>query len=315
VRNSVLTSNFQVVNITGANGSLTSVGSTILVPEVGMQGLLVQNASASTTLQNTAVVRHPANVSLQPDLEATTGTITASDSFFNSSGGAGSVPAPGSGTNLMGDPGLADIAGGDLSPLASSQLIDAGDPTLVTAGELDLAGSARSLDGNLDCAAAPDIGAFEFTGGVCETQQPPPPDDTTPNVAPALSAVSLTNRRFAPVGVRPKGTAKRGTTFRYTLSEPAMVTITIERQLPGRRVGGRCRKVTRNNRAKRKCKRFKRVGALSADEQDGAQSTAFSGRLRGKPLKRGGYRAGVVATDPQGLTSAERRVSFTVVKP
>ena len=47
--------------------------------------------------------------------------------------------------------------------------------------------------------------------------------------------------------------------------------------------------------------------------QAGRQSLRFSGRLRGKPLKPGGYRATIVAVDSAGQASDPRRVSFRVV--
>jgi hypothetical protein len=131
----------------------------------------------------------------------------------------------------------------------------------------------------------------------------------------------MTNKVFAPkragasAAQKRKRRVKRGTTFRYTLSEPARVTITIERQLKGRRVRGKCRKPTGKNRRRRACKRFKRAGVLRADEGAGRQSTTFSGRFGRRALKRGRYRARLVATDPQGARSAERRLRFRVVRP
>jgi hypothetical protein len=314
VRDSLLSSSGQTINVTGANSSVTVTGSTIFAGPV-LTAVLTQNAAASVALRNTAVVRDPSSPPTQVDVRSTAGTITAVNSFFNSSEGPGSVPAPGSGSNLTGDPGMTDLAGGDFTLLPTSQLIDRGDPALIIDGERDLAGLPRSVDGNADCVVAPDVGAFEgaATNAVCEPPAPPP-NGGGENVAPALSAVSLTNRSFAPVGVK-AAAAKRGTTFRYTLSEPATVTITIERQLKGRRVKGKCRKPTAKNRTRRSCKRFKRVGSLEADEAGGAQSTFFSGRLRGRPLKVGRYRARLVAADAQGARSGERRLAFRIVKP
>src|SRR3954453_14423109 len=60
-----------------------------------------------------------------------------------------------------------------------SPLVDAGDP--VAASQSDLEGAARSLDGNGDGTATPDIGAFELPA-----PPPPPPTPTpTPTTPPA----------------------------------------------------------------------------------------------------------------------------------
>jgi hypothetical protein len=65
---------------------------------------------------------------------------------------------------------------------------------------------------------------------------------------------------------------------------------------------------------KRAKPRFVKVGSLNAQEKAGRQSTAFSGRLKGKALKPGRYRATIVATDPAGQTSNPQRAAFRVVR-
>ena len=93
------------------------------------------------------------------------------------------------------------------------------------------------------------------------------------------------------------------------------MAITIERKTTGRRVRGRCRKQTRSNRKARRCILYVRAGVLRAGKETGRGSISFSGRFQGRALALGSYRARVVATDPQGVKSAERRLSFKVVKP
>jgi hypothetical protein len=202
----------------------------------------------------------------------------------------GSVPVPGAGTNLISSP-LFNSGAFTLQP--SSPLIDKGDPSLVTPGELDLAGNPRSA------GAAPDMGAYEYQPPVA----PPPPHPG--NVAPAMSSVSMTDKSF---------TVKQGTTFRYTLSEAATVTIVIERQVRGRRVGKRCVKPTRRNAKKRVCKRWVKQGTIRAAEQAGKQSTRFNGRVGKRALKPGRYRARIRAKDAAGARSGERRLAFTVLR-
>ena len=73
--------------------------------------------------------------------------------------------------------------------------------------------------------------------------------------------------------VNPKGTkekavksrkrkTRKGTTFRYTLSEAARVVFTIERKGVGRKVGKKCKKKTASNRGKRRCTLFTVVEPL-----------------------------------------------------
>lgn len=62
--------------------------------------------------------------------------------------------------NIAADPLFFDPTRGEYRVRWGSPAIDAGDPAL--AGSLDLVGTARSIDGNLDLQVAPDIGAFEF---------------------------------------------------------------------------------------------------------------------------------------------------------
>ena len=84
---------------------------------------------------------------------------------------------------------------------------------------------------------------------------------------------------------------------------------TVERRLPGRKVGKRCVKQTKANRTKKKCSRFKPVkGSFTHSGQAGANSFKFSGRLNGKALKPGRYRL-------VGKTgSVSKAASFRIVK-
>jgi hypothetical protein len=296
---------------TGAPVVFDAVGSTFIgrgtSSAVHARRIADGSAMITTTLRNSIARAEGTGF----DLLADRATIGADFSSFNTRSleNGGVAPEPGSAGNVAGDPLFAP----DYSLQPGSPLIDRGDPAAVLSGELDLAGLARSLDGTGDCVAAPDIGAFERPDAC-----PPPPV----NVPPELTNVGVTNKVFAPVaqaraGARRK--VKRGTRFRYTLSEAARVTIRIERVLPGR-VRGRgarrkCVKPTARNRKARRCKRYKRVTTLVANEQAGRQSTAFTGRVRGRALRRGRYRARLVASDALGALSAEKRIALRIVRP
>jgi hypothetical protein len=116
----------------------------------------------------------------------------------------------------------------------------------------------------------------------------------------------MTRRRFK-VG--------RGTTFTFRLSEAATARIAIDRARTGRRVGRRCRAATRALRHRPRCTRFVRRGALVRPNlRPGAQRVAFSGRLRGRALRAGAYRAAIWATDRAGNRSRTVHVTFRVVR-
>jgi hypothetical protein len=136
-----------------------------------------------------------------------------------------------------------------------------------------------------------------------------------------LSALSLTNRVFA---VGPKPTAltaatrrvKKGTTFRWTLSEPAATRIQIQLERKGIKVGKRCRvakpgvKVPRSKR----CTALQSKGTLRRSGKQGRNTAAFSGRMGKRALKPGTYRAVFSATDAAGNRSAAKRLRFRIVR-
>jgi hypothetical protein len=229
------------------------------------------------------------------------GDLTIDHSNFRTVSG-GTLNAA-SGVNQSADPKFADAAAGDFHPLSGSPLIDAGvdDPAN---GPLDFDGKARKL------GAAVDIGAFE--------SDPPPPQQPVQvdRTAPRLTAIGITNKTFA-VGSGPtvvNARAKRGTTFVYTLSEPATVAISIQRAQPGRRKGRNCVKPTKKNRKARKCTRFVTMAKLTRSGARGVNAVPFSGRIGTKALKPGKYRATFAARDAAGnLSTKSPSVGFTIV--
>jgi hypothetical protein len=131
------------------------------------------------------------------------------------------------------------------------------------------------------------------------------------SASPATFAVDPAGKAESPVS----GVAvKKGTTLRYSLSEAARVTFTIERKTRGRRVARRCRKPTRKNRKSKRCTRYARVGAFRQQSVAGSNRKRFSGKIGRKGLRPGGYRALLVAVDAAGNRSKAKSVGFRVVR-
>jgi YVTN family beta-propeller protein len=139
-----------------------------------------------------------------------------------------------------------------------------------------------------------------------------PPPGSGP-VAP-LPPVNPLAPRILSASVRPAVfRVRRGTRFRYSLSAAARLVFTIDRRLPGRRVGRRCAAPTRSNRGRRRCTRLRRVGSFARASVAGANVKRFSGRIGGRRLAPGRYRARLVAR-AGGLSSLPRLLYFRVVR-
>jgi hypothetical protein len=324
------------VNADGAPAAVNVRGSTILARGVDPQYAVVArpalgSPSATIDLRNSIARLEGGAEAGEADVAADRGAVSMSSSDVAShlelnGGTIGGLTSSILSADPLFDPGAFTLR-------SSSPLVDRGDPAYVTAGERDLAGNPRVA------GMAPDIGAFEFQPPVA-----PPPPAPPPNEAPKLGRVSMSNTVFAPVAGkgaacaagragcsangaasprRARGRVKRGTIFRYVLSEPAAVTIAVERRARGVRARARARgrvrcvalthKRARGKQKGKPCTRWLRSGTLKALQQAGSQSTPFGGRFKGRALKPGSYRARVVASDGRAR-SRERRLPFRIVR-
>jgi hypothetical protein len=233
------------------------------------------------------------------------------------SGGPTAVIADANVTNV-GDAGFVNAAGGDYRLLPGSPLIDSGDPA--TPQGLDLDGGPLVADGNGDGVARRDPGAFELQpgtagGGIAGGgQQGNTPGGDT--VAPLVSRFRATPALFAVAraGTPLAARVGRGTRFRFTLSEPARVTVKIQRALPGRRASGRCVRPRPQLSKAPRCVRYRTAGALARSARRGANTIRFSGRLGKRALRPGAHQAVVTATDAAGNRSALRTARFRVAR-
>jgi hypothetical protein len=163
---------------------------------------------------------------------------------------------------------------------------------------------ATDRAGNID--TSPATRGFAVTEAASPGQAPavPSPGPSTPprdTSAPNVSSFGLVSNRFVvAAGSGPAGDgrglkSRRGTTFRYTLSEAAEVRIVIVREVSGPRARG------------------VRQGVLTASAGRGPNRLAFSGRIGSKALSVGRYRATLIATDAAKNASKPRTVDFRIV--
>jgi hypothetical protein len=263
-------------------------------------------ANAGVTLANSVI--RGAEIALKADAPGPgQATIAASysdyDASYNAVNGAGASISQAH-VSSVGDAGFVDAAGGDHRLLGGSPLVDAGDPA--TAQGLDLDGNPLVADGDGDGIARRDLGAFERPPAPASGGEPGPavPGSTAPGGgtsssdthAPLIGAFRATPSVFA---VARAGTAlaagvRRGTRFRYTLSEPARVKLRIRR---ARRGGG-----------------YRTIATLTRSGASGANRIRFSGRIGRRALRPGRYRAVITATDTAGNRSARRATRFRIAR-
>jgi hypothetical protein len=109
-----------------------------------------------------------------------------------------------------------------------------------------------------------------------------------------VSRFAITHKRFR---VAPRG-RRGGAAFSFRLSEAARVRIGIARQ------------VKRRGRS-----RYAGQGSLRPSRLPrGPARVFFGGRLGGRALAPGAYRATISATDGAGNGSSPRRISFRIVR-
>jgi hypothetical protein len=105
-----------------------------------------------------------------------------------------------------------------------------------------------------------------------------------------------------------------GTVFNYILDRPAAARILIGRRGSGRRVGKTCRKATRTLIRRPACARYATVATLRRSAVAGRNALPFSGRIMGKALPAGSYRAVFSATAAGKTGTAAKAVAFRILR-
>jgi hypothetical protein len=97
---------------------------------------------------------------------------------------------------------------------------------------------------------------------------------------------------------------------RFTLSQSATVTLTVEQALPGRLNGGRCQAPTRRDRRHRRCTRLVLLpGNIMLAGRAGANAFSFIGAIDRHALGPGCYR--LLATTG-GRTGDQQQTPFQI---
>lgn len=139
---------------------------------------------------------------------------------------------------------------------------------------------------------------------------------TPDRAAPVLGTLSIMPKRFAvgkastALSARKKRRTPQGAMVRYTLSEPARVSFTVERLRKGHKKG----RVCKAKGPGRPCVLLVRQATLTRTGISGANQLAFSGRLGRRKMSPGSYELVVQAVDPAGNRSAKKTVRFTIVR-
>jgi hypothetical protein len=133
--------------------------------------------------------------------------------------------------------------------------------------------------------------------------------------APVLSGLSLAPKRFRAAKSGAALAAAAGTTVSYSLGEHALTFFTVERGLPGRRMGKRCVSPKKAHNKGKRCVRYSTVPGNPVHETDkGAQHVRFTGHFGNRRLAPGSYRLTLTAHDLAGNRSVPARTTFRVVR-
>jgi hypothetical protein len=113
--------------------------------------------------------------------------------------------------------------------------------------------------------------------------------------APLITGLHLSPSSFRARPAKPNSSDKRvrsGSKLSFNLSQPAAVTVTVQRA---------------------KGRRWIRIGSFTLKRGAGTTKVTFDGRVGRKALRRGSYRMRVVARNQAGMTSKPALVKFRIV--
>lgn len=158
-----------------------------------------------------------------------------------------------------------------------------------------------------------------------EPSTPPAPAPAPDTTKPTLSGFEISDKTLLP------GQKAR---FSFRASEAGLAVLTVEKRffgLKGKRKGKRvCLPKTKKRLAalrrqagsraalakllkRKRCRGYRRIGQIRQRVTAGRNTIEFGGRIAGRKLKPGVYRASLTVTDAAGLVSRTERVNFKVI--
>jgi CSLREA domain-containing protein len=135
--------------------------------------------------------------------------------------------------------------------------------------------------------------------------------------APVLLMLALRPRTFSPQpgsGASVARASHHGAKVAYTDSQPGLTRFTVLRATRGYRLGSRC--LAHRPKAQkhpRRCTRYAKLGSFSHRGLAGVNHLKFTGRVRRRPLRPGGYWLVAQAHNDFGALSRVIRESFRIV--
>jgi hypothetical protein len=128
-------------------------------------------------------------------------------------------------------------------------------------------------------------------------------------IAPVITGFSQANGVWRRTGRITKHAPPVGTTFRFSLNEPATVTLMFTRVTTGHRGAHSSCLAGAPKRGEHPCNLSARAGALTASGRTGKNTLAFTGRVAGgKTLKSGRYTVTLAA----GTHAASSKLTFKI---
>jgi hypothetical protein len=177
------------------------------------------------------------------------------------------------------------------------------------------AGWGGACTGSATCNVAMSAD-HDITATFTKTVTSKPPASKPPSISDVRQSASTWREGSQPAQIsRKKKKPPMGTTFSFSLSEPASITLTFKRSATGRRVRGKCVAQTRSNKHRPKCPRTVAAGSLKLSAGKGADKIHFDGLLsRRKRLGLGEYMVTITAVDSARRRATSRPLRFTIIK-